>query len=287
MTSPPLTTAWFQLLALLAAEVGLIALGVALLRLWSPSAAWRRTFCQAGIIAALVITACELSGSARMLGGWAADTLIWRKAASPATPSQAKPAQPPGAPQFIGAMRAQALVESPPEPATTLPRKDVLIAGAPRAGVSPPADEVTDSMGVLWLCVVWAVGAALAGGRACLAQCLFMIFQLRRRPVAERALVERVQTLAQALGIRRRVRVIESARLTSPIAFGLIRPTVGLPPGFAAQFDAVKQDAMLAHELAHLAAHDPFWCLLADVATIAALVASRRMVAAAAVASGQ
>ena len=84
----------------------------------------------------------------------------------------------------------------------------------------------------------------------------------------ERALAEKVQALARALGIRRRVRVIESARLTSPIAFGLLRPTVGLPPDFAIRFNPAKQDAMLAHELAHLAAHDPFWCLLADAATV-------------------
>jgi len=298
MTLPPLTMAWFQVLALLAAEVGLVALGVALLRRWSPSAAWRRTFCQTGITAALVITACEFSGSARILGGWAADTLSWRKAAGLPKPSQATPAQPPGALQFMGAMRGQALEESQPEPAATLhpdpvwqeqsepPSADQTIraagdeastphfplsststsASTPRVAVPNPADAVTDSMGVLWLCLLWVAGAALAGTRACLAQCLFMIFQLRRRPVAGRALVERVQALAQALGIRRCVRVIESERLTSPIAFGLIRPTVGLPPGFAGRFDAPKQDAMLAHELAHLAAHDPFWCLLADVA---------------------
>ena len=96
--------AWVQLLALLAAEVGLIALGVALLRRWSPSAAWRRTFCQAGIIAVLVVTACELSGSARALGGWAASTLTWkprdhcRRQSCP--PAIGGPSEPPGAPAW-------------------------------------------------------------------------------------------------------------------------------------------------------------------------------------------
>ena len=33
------------------------------------------------------------------------------------------------------------------------------------------------------------------------------------------------------------------------------------------RFDAARQDSMLAHELAHLAAHDTCWCLLADAAT--------------------
>jgi beta-lactamase regulating signal transducer with metallopeptidase domain len=123
-------------------------------------------------------------------------------------------------------------------------------------------------MAVLWLCLIWAAGATLAGARVCLAQCLCLIFQFRRRPVAEPALVERVQALAQSLGIRRPVRVMESKRLAGPVAFGLIRPTVGLPPGFTQRFDAAQQNAVLAHELAHLAAHDPFWCLLADMAAV-------------------
>jgi hypothetical protein len=86
MTSASLAMAWLQLLALLAAEVGLIALGVELLRHWSLAASWRRTFCQAGITAVLVVTVCELSGSARALGGWAASTLAWRKSDNLRTP---------------------------------------------------------------------------------------------------------------------------------------------------------------------------------------------------------
>jgi len=75
MTNVSLAMAWLQLLALLAAEVGLIAVGVALLRCWSPTAAWRRTVCQAGVTAVLVVTVCELSGSARVLGSWVASAL--------------------------------------------------------------------------------------------------------------------------------------------------------------------------------------------------------------------
>jgi len=55
--------------------------------------------------------------------------------------------------------------------------------------------------------------------------------------------------------------------LTAPIAFGLVRPTVGVPLDFGTRYDPNKQEAMLAHELAHLAAGDPCWCLLADAVT--------------------
>jgi beta-lactamase regulating signal transducer with metallopeptidase domain len=278
MTTASLAMAWLQLLALLAAEVGLIALGVALLRRWSLSAAWRRTFCQAGITAVLVVTACELSGSARVLATWAASALTWTNGDHLPRPTEVTPLAPvapvdfkatlgsaseaPLAGQTSRSARDEAFTPRLPSPSRHV------FPGSPAAAVSRSPDSVFDSMAVLWLCLVWATGAVLAGARVCLAQCLFVIFQLRRRPVAEPALAERVQALARTLGMRRRVRVIESRRLTGPIAFGLIRPTVGLPQAFAGRFDSAKRDAMLAHELAHLAAQDPLWCLLADLATV-------------------
>jgi len=49
------------------------------------------------------------------------------------------------------------------------------------------------------------------------------------------------------------------------VAFGLVRPTLALPASFAADFNDREQEAILAHELAHLAARDPLWQLVADV----------------------
>ncbi len=264
MTNPSLMTVWAQLLALLAAEVGLVALAVGGLRQWSPSAAWRRTFCQAGIAAVLVLTACELSGSARTLGHWAVNALAPQGRHETNRQPSVMPASGP-ATEFVAhsapSVDEAALSRPPSPPKPTLALRPVL-------AISPSPDAESLSMGVLWLCVVWAAGAALAGLRVCLAQCLCVIFRLRRRPVADPVLAGRVQVLAQSLGIRRRVGVIESRRLTTPIAFGLVWPTVGLPPDFARAFDPAKRDAMLAHELAHLAAHDPAWCLLADVTAV-------------------
>jgi beta-lactamase regulating signal transducer with metallopeptidase domain len=120
---------------------------------------------------------------------------------------------------------------------------------------------------VLAILLVWVAGLVLAGARACIARCLFILFRSRRRLVTDEALLLRVSELARGLRFSRRVRLIESGRLASPIAFGLLRPTIGLPRDFVARFDPEKRDVMLAHELAHLASHDPFWCLLADAAS--------------------
>ena len=52
----------------------------------------------------------------------------------------------------------------------------------------------------------------------------------------------RVDRLARRLGVRRPVRIIESAGLTAPVAFGTLWPTIGLPTGFADDFDPRGQE---------------------------------------------
>ena len=201
MSTASLAMTWLQLLALLAAEVGLIAAGVALLLRWSPSAAWRRTFCQAGVAAVLILTACELSGSARVLGSWAVSSLTWPKsdnapqrvevlAVAPATPVELNTAVEQESEVAAEEQTSPTVVDEASAPPLPIPPEPTLSVG-PADAASPAAESASDSMGVLWLCLVWGIGAALAGARVCLAQCLFVIFQLRRSPVTEPALVNR------------------------------------------------------------------------------------------------
>ena len=63
--------------------------------------------------------------------------------------------------------------------------------------------------------------------------------------------------------------MLKSSKLATPVAFGWLRPVIVLPSGFTESFDTAEQEAMLTHELAHLAAGDPAWRLLADVLTTA------------------
>ncbi|MEO8425554.1 MAG: M56 family metallopeptidase [Verrucomicrobiota bacterium] len=121
-----------------------------------------------------------------------------------------------------------------------------------------------------WVGAVWLLGAAAILFRVLLGRLLFIAFRRWRQTECDRPLQNRVQDLAQQVGIRRRVRLLELSRLPGPIAFGIFRPTIGLPPGFRRNFNAQQQDAMVAHELAHLAGHDPAWGILTDaiVATL-------------------
>src|SRR5207249_6320044 len=58
-----------------------------------------------------------------------------------------------------------------------------------------------------------------------------------------------------------------SARLGGPIVFGVFRPVIALPGDFAERFNLAQQEAVLAHELAHLASGDPVWYGLANWAS--------------------
>jgi len=83
-----------------------------------------------------------------------------------------------------------------------------------------------------------------------------------RRPLAEGPVVEALARLQTSSGLRRRVRLTVSPALEAPIAWGVLRPEVALPPRSLALEPALR-DAMLAHELAHLARRDPLWLGLA------------------------
>lgn len=62
--------------------------------------------------------------------------------------------------------------------------------------------------------------------------------------------------LVDQLGIHRPVRFLESARVLSPMASGILKPVVLLPLNFFANLDAVAAEAILVHELAHIRRYD-------------------------------
>jgi beta-lactamase regulating signal transducer with metallopeptidase domain len=120
-----------------------------------------------------------------------------------------------------------------------------------------------------WFLVIWLVGALLLGLRALVGSALLVRFCRRLRPVQDDALAWSAYLVARRLGMRRSVRLLEAPGLTAPMACGIARPIVALPPGFADDYCAEEQQAMLAHELAHLRGADPLWQRLADWLAVA------------------
>jgi len=273
----PTLTVWLHLLAVLAIEVALVVGVAGLMSPLTKSVAWRRTTWQVCILSLLALATLELTGAGRAAANWLGRRI--------------HPAYGGVAPAFpaisSGRLTDEFRREVAEQVALNKQREAVEPAGTNSLGTRPrttlslssgpskrdptalgPADEysVPDSVGVLRLGLIWLIGSLLVLGRGCLARFLFALFRRRRRIIADAALQKRVAVLAQCLGIRRRIHLIEAEGLISPVVFGVLRPTLGLPGGFTGRFTVSQQDAMLAHELAHLAAQDPFWYLLADLA---------------------
>ncbi len=72
-------------------------------------------------------------------------------------------------------------------------------------------------------------------------------------------LFERFEALRRAAGVRRPVRLMLSPRLRAPVALGTLFPEICLPPRALRELGPEEQEAMLAHELAHVARFDPLW----------------------------
>lgn len=112
---------------------------------------------------------------------------------------------------------------------------------------------------------LWAVGSCLllaAYGRSH----LVLRRRLTHRPrVVGGTLFSRLGSLAAEAGLGGAVRLTCSSRVPVPLALGVARSEICLPPRALAGLSDEQQEAMLAHELAHLARRDPLWLVVGQV----------------------
>ena len=108
-----------------------------------------------------------------------------------------------------------------------------------------------------WLFGFGFFGLRLAGG-------LYYVRRLRKRGLT--ALPPEWQAckrdFSERLGLRRMVRLMESALAPVPMAVGFLKPMVLFPVGLINQISPAEAEAILAHELAHLAHRDWLFNLL-------------------------
>ena len=129
--------------------------------------------------------------------------------------------------------------------------------------------SIPTSRPVYWPALIWLTGILVLFTRMASGQLLsyrrFSGMGVNRVPVIPNsntlALVRRLESLLRL----RSVRVLTTGDCKSPLAFGIFRPTIVLPLNFAGTFNTSQRDAIVAHELAHLASHDPLWLLVADL----------------------
>lgn len=137
-----------------------------------------------------------------------------------------------------GVVEASAVIESAPM---------VVAASAPTAPVQ---------MALGWLVLLWIGGVVLAGYRSwCQWRSLVRIARDWAEPMT--GLDEMLAQLATRFGlVRRRVRVLITDHVDTPILFGWFKPIILLPTAVALGFPRHQLELILAHELGHLRRYD-------------------------------
>jgi len=246
MNTGPAFGMWLQLFGALAVEASLIFLVAFGLQQWARTGVWRRTIWQVALAGMGLVTVLELTGLSRAAIGWTA----------PKPKSQ----------QPLPLQETRKNLPILSEPAIDFAPVGETVAPVQDATASPASDRL-DRVRFGWLPgILWLAGFGLVLGQAGLARLIFSICRRRRQMAVDAAPFGHVQSLAKLLGLRRDVRVTCFKQITGPIAFGIFRPTIGLPEQFC-RFRPEQREAMIVHELAHLAARDPLWYLLADLVT--------------------
>jgi beta-lactamase regulating signal transducer with metallopeptidase domain len=158
---------------------------------------------------------------------------------------------------------ARSAVSAPAPSATVSRLPRALEARTADALPAPPQVEAsTESLSVSLpaaLAGIWLAGALLLAS-VWLAGYLRLRRRLRPRPqVLEATMVSLLGELRERAGLRQPVRLSCSSRLPVPVALGMRRPEICVPPRALAGLAPEQQEGMLAHELAHLVRRDPFW----------------------------
>ncbi len=157
----------------------------------------------------------------------------------------------------------------PPPPADALPAKRgaEAIADAPHSPVATEASETVTvafhrratawiGLRVVLLMPIWVAGVLFFS-------CYHLLGWLgtRRLRVAGTLAVRPEHTalmedLAERLGIKRTVRLLQSTFAHAPMVIGWLKPVILVPCGALSELSAAQLEAILAHELAHIRRHD-------------------------------
>ncbi|MFL5347769.1 MAG: M56 family metallopeptidase [Hyalangium sp.] len=106
-----------------------------------------------------------------------------------------------------------------------------------------------------WLVLAWGLGVALSSLRL-LAGWMRLRRHVREAVAAPIEWQERLEGLSRRLGLKRAVRLLQSAALDVPSAVGWLRPVVLLPASALTGLPPRQLEMILAHELAHILRYD-------------------------------
>ncbi len=130
-----------------------------------------------------------------------------------------------------------------------------------RSQTALPQSQPIIPHSVVWPAILAVGGTIVLLLRTCFQTLLCLVIRLRSQTDAE----NRWGARSAEMGGHATVRIYRSKHFATPVAFGIWSPALGLPLEFEQEFSAAEQEAIIAHELAHLSNHDPLWRLLADL----------------------
>ncbi len=104
----------------------------------------------------------------------------------------------------------------------------------------------------LWIGIAWSIGCFLVATRWMGGQWYIQRIRGRYASPAPEAWVQKMQDLAEAMNLRRHVRLLECSKVYAPMVVGSLKPAILLPLGLLTSIDPRQIEAILAHELAHL-----------------------------------
>ena len=103
-----------------------------------------------------------------------------------------------------------------------------------------------------WVGLVWLLGVAWWAARFIRASRWLVAVRDSNHGAPEAVMVQRSSQLAERIGLRRAVVIVESDLVDSPVVAGPLCPTIVLPRDFNAYLSQEQFDAALLHELMHV-----------------------------------
>lgn len=142
------------------------------------------------------------------------------------------------------------------------PRAEVATVGA--YGLAAPVESLAPVGVAVWPAAVW-FGGTIAFTSLFVARRVRLNLLRQLPEYADIAVRERVATVATRLGIARPPVTLVGRAGCSPFVFGVVHPILVLPPDFKRLLSPAQQEAVLAHEIAHLVGRDPLWIVLGEM----------------------
>lgn len=110
---------------------------------------------------------------------------------------------------------------------------------------------------------VWILGTILTLARIAAGRLRVRALSCRAADVTSAIILGELERIAAGRGLDR-IRVLESPELEIPAAWGVVRPTLLLPPEMES-WDGSRRRRVLTHEVSHLRRHDPLHALLGEL----------------------